>query len=243
MALKGAPESEPNEPLPTRRTPCSMATEDHLIVWPKEHGNAVAPIGYRKHDAGMLNLWLFVSWREVGRAHVGRLILPVEGSSFFGIPVGFLSPHLHQPHSSLPSINSTIMSAQNRNNNQAPPLTQDEKAFLTKHYGGEFKFLMTYQLSIHKEEDREEGRRILRAMMAADDTEDSDESNDFLAELEQDPTSHVADYKFTSDQLDFLKKHHGHSGNFMRCYGLKPWDDNDCDEAVSIVKAFMKDKK
>ncbi|KAI4727387.1 hypothetical protein E4T49_04881 [Aureobasidium sp. EXF-10728] len=214
---------------------------------------------------------------------------------------------------------------------QEPPLAREEKEFLKKHYDSEFKLLRTYGLSIHKEDDREEGRRILRALMSDleddtiddsndcqhsnkgdeflagmerdptshaadykfspdqlnflklhygnathfmhcyglkfydnddcdeavnivkalmddseeededDDDQDSDESNDFLAEMEEDPTSHVADYKFSPDQLDLLKKHYGHSGNFMRCCGLKPWDDDDCDEAVSIVKAFMED--
>ncbi|KAI4740077.1 hypothetical protein E4T50_09489 [Aureobasidium sp. EXF-12298] len=133
-----------------------------------------------------------------------------------------------------------------------PPLTTEEKEFLKKHYGDEFKFLLSYELSIYKEDDREEGRRILRALMsdfeaeadALEDSEDDDrsiESNDFLADLEQDPTSHVADYKFSADQLDYVEVHYGHSGSFMRCYGLKPWDDKDCDEAVSIIKAFMSD--
>lgn len=134
--------------------------------------------------------------------------------------------------------------------NQADPLTQEEKQFLAKHYGGEFKFLMTHGLNIHKEEDREEGRRILRAVMAgsedeaehSDDDQESIESDDFQAEIERDPASHVADYKFTPDQLDWLKIHYKHSGNSMRCYGLKPWDDDDCDEAISIVKAFIEDE-
>ncbi|KAH0386950.1 hypothetical protein KCU92_g2179, partial [Aureobasidium melanogenum] len=135
---------------------------------------------------------------------------------------------------------------------RAPSLTTEEKEFLKKHYGDEFKFLLSYELSIYKEDDREEGRRILRALMsdfeaeadALEDCEDDDrsiESNDFLADLEQDPTSHVADCKFSADQLDYVKVHYGHSGSFMRCYGLKPWDDEDCDEAVSIIKAFMSD--
>jgi hypothetical protein len=126
----------------------------------------------------------------------------------------------------------------------ASPLTTEEKQYLKKHYGGDYRFLRMYQLSIYKEEDREKGRRILRAFMEqSDDDEDSDENDEFLAEMEEDPTSHVADYKFDSHQLDFLKTHYGHSGNFMRCYGLKPWDDDDCDEALSIVKAFMEDEE
>ena len=49
------------------------------------------------------------------------------------------------------------------------PYTAAEKAWLKKHYGGEFHFLAVYGLSIYKEEDREEGRGIARAMMANDD--------------------------------------------------------------------------
>jgi hypothetical protein len=138
------------------------------------------------------------------------------------------------------------MSAQNSNTSQiSPPLTTEEKNYLKKHYGGEFKFLMMYGLSIYKEEDREEGRSILRAIKTGDteeEAEDADEGNDFLTDLERDPSSHVADYKFTSDQLDFLKKQYGHSGSFMLSYGLKPWDDGDCGEAVSIAKALMDNK-
>ncbi|KAH7375178.1 hypothetical protein B0T11DRAFT_323239 [Plectosphaerella cucumerina] len=50
----------------------------------------------------------------------------------------------------------------------SPPLTAEEKAWLNKHYGGEFHFLHSYGLSIHKEEDREEGRRIVRGLISAD---------------------------------------------------------------------------
>ena len=51
------------------------------------------------------------------------------------------------------------------------PLTRAEKAWLKTHYGNEFKFLRVYGLSIYKDEDREEGRTILRAMMSNDDGE------------------------------------------------------------------------
>lgn len=43
--------------------------------------------------------------------------------------------------------------------------TQEEKAWLKKHYGGEFRFLLSYGLKIHNEEDREEGKAILRRLM------------------------------------------------------------------------------
>ncbi|KAK3988224.1 hypothetical protein QBC44DRAFT_293333 [Cladorrhinum sp. PSN332] len=51
----------------------------------------------------------------------------------------------------------------------APIYTSKEKLWLEVNWGGEFKFLAAYGLSIHKDEDREEGRRIARAMIARDE--------------------------------------------------------------------------
>jgi hypothetical protein len=51
----------------------------------------------------------------------------------------------------------------------ASSLTSAEKAWLQEHFESEFKFLCAYELSIYNEEDREEGRRILRALMSDDD--------------------------------------------------------------------------
>ncbi|KZF22857.1 hypothetical protein L228DRAFT_247259 [Xylona heveae TC161] len=50
----------------------------------------------------------------------------------------------------------------------APPCTAAEKEWLKREFGGEFTFLHMYGLSISKEEDREEGRRIARAFMWSD---------------------------------------------------------------------------
>lgn len=52
-----------------------------------------------------------------------------------------------------------------------PPFSAEEKKFLKKHWGGEYRFLLTYGLSIFKEEDREEGRGILRALMTGSDAD------------------------------------------------------------------------
>lgn len=46
------------------------------------------------------------------------------------------------------------------------PLTLTERAWLKKHYGSEFKFLVVHWLNIFKDEHREEGRAILRALMS-----------------------------------------------------------------------------
>lgn len=48
-------------------------------------------------------------------------------------------------------------------------LTSEEKAWLRKHWRSEFHFLMAYGLKIYEEDDRAEGRLILRAMMSQDD--------------------------------------------------------------------------
>lgn len=63
----------------------------------------------------------------------------------------------------------------------------------------------------------------------------------FLDEIETDPTSHIADYQFSEKQLDWIKSHFRHSGNFLRCYGLKPWDDDDCEEGKLILEAIMEE--
>ncbi|KAL8876934.1 MAG: hypothetical protein Q9198_004956 [Flavoplaca austrocitrina] len=149
--------------------------------------------------------------------------------------------------------------------NDDVPLTKAENKWLKDNYNGEFHFLQTYGLSIYKDEDRVEGRRILRAMMEddsddapnhsgderatftreVDDTEvDSDEEGSqgsFERDLEENPASHAADYHFSEEQLDWIKRSYGHSLNFLMSYGLKFYDDEDCEEGVAIVRAFMSD--
>ncbi|KAL8895103.1 MAG: hypothetical protein Q9207_008299 [Kuettlingeria erythrocarpa] len=61
---------------------------------------------------------------------------------------------------------------------ESPELTQEEKQWLKNSYRGEFHFLRSYGLSIFKEEDRDEGRRILRALME----DPSDAASDVASE-------------------------------------------------------------
>jgi hypothetical protein len=51
----------------------------------------------------------------------------------------------------------------------APPYTQEEKDWLKKNYSGEFMFMRRHGLKHRRKEDHEEGRRIARAMMRADE--------------------------------------------------------------------------
>jgi hypothetical protein len=74
-----------------------------------------------------------------------------------------------------------------------------------------------------------------------DEEEEEDDTDTFLAELEADPTSHVADYHFSEKQLIWIKKYYKHSGNFLLSHGLKPFDDEDCREGRTIVEAMMQD--
>jgi hypothetical protein len=54
-----------------------------------------------------------------------------------------------------------------------PGYTQEEKEWLRKNYRSEFHFLRDFGLNIYKDEDREEGRMILRSLMQ-DEGEDED---------------------------------------------------------------------
>ena len=128
-----------------------------------------------------------------------------------------------------------------------PPITQAEKKWLKdNNYKDEFHLLREQGLSIYKEEDRAEGRLIMRAIMEQDqdhDGEGGNGDNSFLRELEEDPMSHMADYSFSAEQLDWIKKHYKHSANFLHSYGLKPFEDGDCQEGKAIVQAMMDDDK
>ncbi|KAH9826914.1 hypothetical protein Tdes44962_MAKER09901 [Teratosphaeria destructans] len=135
---------------------------------------------------------------------------------------------------------------------ETAPYTAEEKEWLQGHYRGEFHFLRTLGLSIYKEDDREEGRSIARAMMLGDDrhadeeeeeeeeeVDSEDSRTSFERELEEDPMSHLADYAFDEDQLDWIKAHYRHSANFLLSHGLKPFDGDDCEEGARLARGLM----
>ncbi|KAH7109585.1 hypothetical protein B0J13DRAFT_682403 [Dactylonectria estremocensis] len=87
--------------------------------------------------------------------------------------------------------------------------------WLKKHWGSEFRFLASDGLNINKEEDREEGRSILRAILAgSEDSDDSDICRDYPNDDR--PEGQLADY-----------------------FGLKFYKTEDCEEAKSIVSSMM----
>lgn len=60
--------------------------------------------------------------------------------------------------------------------------TKEEKAWLKKHWGNEHKFLQAYGLSIYKEDEREEGRALVRDLLQPDENE-----NEELASISSKP--------------------------------------------------------
>lgn len=127
------------------------------------------------------------------------------------------------------------------------PLTKSEKRWLDANYDGEFKFLLAHNLHMHKDEDREEGRAIMRKLMAkgkaedeAEEVGDEYENSQFLKDLREDPMSHLADRHFTHEQLDWIEKHYRHSGSFLWQHGLKAFDDDDCKKGRRIAEAMMR---
>ncbi|OCK81387.1 hypothetical protein K432DRAFT_434185 [Lepidopterella palustris CBS 459.81] len=145
------------------------------------------------------------------------------------------------------------------------PYTQAEKAWLKEHYGDEYHFLVNYGLKICNEEDRVEGRAIVRALMKDSydndqDSEDGDEDKDEEDEDKKDEEDedkededkededkedenelmgHMTDYLFNEAELDFIDQGWKNSMNFMFAYGLKFYDDDDCEEAKQLVKDLM----
>ncbi|KAL2260049.1 hypothetical protein VTK26DRAFT_6078 [Humicola hyalothermophila] len=53
------------------------------------------------------------------------------------------------------------------------PYTEEEKGWLKREWGGKFKFLTAHGLSIYKDKDRNEGRRMARAVIKVDEDGDT----------------------------------------------------------------------
>lgn len=113
--------------------------------------------------------------------------------------------------------------------------TAEEAAFVKKNYGSESHFLILHGLRIHVQEDCEEGRAILRAIIREDGTSSDEEEDDkeFNFDEESEFEGHQADYNFTGRQLDWIEKHYRNSEQFVISYGLKFYNDEDLHEAES----------
>lgn len=127
-----------------------------------------------------------------------------------------------------------------------PAYNSEEKAFLKEEWGDEYHFLREQGLNIHKEEDREEGRNVLRAFMdmekdnhmSFDPTPDYNDIEEEEYDDQWDPEGHQADYNFTQSQLEKMEKQFKNSEEFMLSYGLKFYDDDDLKTARVIAEKF-----
>jgi len=145
--------------------------------------------------------------------------------------------------------------------------TDAEKKWLKENWGGEFKFLRAHGLKIHDEEDRAEGRIIVRAMMHEpqksnkshvsinvdedeDDYDSEDEDDEFVISYTDGQgvkpiiphaDGHMADYQFSEDELIWIEKNYGNSASFLATYGLKFYDDDDCKEGRQLLRGLMRE--
>lgn len=126
--------------------------------------------------------------------------------------------------------------------NTNPPYTAAEKGFLKAAWRDEYHFLLQHGLKISNDEDRAEGRLILRALLHEDDSDQEflgEESDNAFEDEELDLLGHQADYNFSDKQLDWIETHYGNSESFMLSYGLKFYSSEDVEEAKAIANAMM----
>lgn len=101
------------------------------------------------------------------------------------------------------------------------PFNTQERKWLKDHYGGEFHFLQTHGLSIYKDEDRTQGAKVVRAIMAhemggIDDVDEDEQHSDRVDQL--------AHQMFNAAELEFIKRDFVSIREFMEITGL----DEDC---------------
>ncbi|SPO04349.1 uncharacterized protein DNG_07034 [Cephalotrichum gorgonifer] len=120
------------------------------------------------------------------------------------------------------------------------PLSDTEEGWLKEHWDGEFEFLLCHGLQIYKEEDREEGRAILRAIMDGRDSDDDEDGgngwdyNGWDSSDDDRSETQLADSYFDADELRFIRDNYGGSTTFMFAHGLKFYDPEAGEEAQSI---------
>lgn len=141
---------------------------------------------------------------------------------------------------------------------QSGALTNCEYQWLKHHYGSEFRFLTVHGLSIYKEDDRQEGRSILRHLRAQDDLRDHkrvDESVDVERNKTMAPASSTGDgvssaedrrkarkqilsSRFSREEIDYINRDWGNTASFMHHLGLDFYDEDDCCKAKAMATKF-----
>ncbi|KAM0670451.1 hypothetical protein ACQRIU_000846 [Beauveria bassiana] len=102
----------------------------------------------------------------------------------------------------------------------------EERRWLKKHYGNEYKFLAAHGLRIRDERDRQEGLESMRDFMR-------DVSTDSLGGSGQEGE------RVSPEERKWLKKHYGNEFKFLTMHGLRMHDDQDRQEGLSIIRVLM----
>lgn len=124
------------------------------------------PIAYFKPKNGKVIFWeVRLSGPPVG-PKVGPS--PFDPNSGYSIQALWPDSERHKFAASQEAFAALHASRQSQST-LAGPLTPAEKAWLKANWGNEFKFLRAHGLKIHDDDDREYGRRILRATMSDGD--------------------------------------------------------------------------
>ncbi|KAL6363096.1 hypothetical protein LRP88_02500 [Fusarium phalaenopsidis] len=109
-----------------------------------------------------------------------------------------------------------------------------ERAWLKEHWGNEFKFLAAYGLSIYDDEERKEGREIMRMTIAKEK-----EPRELDKHAHDD--SHLIDHYFSDDELEEIELQFGNSKKFLEEYlGFSIHNDEHCRAARRNIQEFMR---
>jgi hypothetical protein len=147
-----------------------------------------------------------------------------------------------------------------------PPYKAAEKTWLKKWRISEFEFLRMYGLKMHDDEDRAEGRALVRGFMQDDlyddlsndepatkriktfhkskqEEEEEEEEEQEVEEKEEqnEPDTKVeqAKHGFSAAQLQWIDDTYGDIHDFMAAHGLYLHDDNDIREAKMNIDEMI----
>ncbi len=121
------------------------------------------------------------------------------------------------------------------------PYTMEEDEWMERHWKEESNFLATHGLSINNEENRDEGSRILRAMMEADKDGNDSDGDDYFECGETAVKNYAASFIFNDEELWFVDRNWGSPVYFMKCHHLDVYDIKDCEKAKAIVRSLIKE--
>ncbi|KAL6404993.1 hypothetical protein AUP68_11833 [Ilyonectria robusta] len=132
-----------------------------------------------------------------------------------------------------PSVRSNDVEMKDNPGDHLAASLFDEKelTWIESNWGDPHNFMMSYGLRFYKDEDCLEAKRLVQALMHADDDDEDDD--------ESDPEAGFADHLFDETELDWIRSNYGTSTKFMTSHGLKLHRERDCEEAISLVRVSM----